>query len=211
MPIKLLIATQFPIISLGFEKLLYDSPEFKIVGRVDNSTSITDTIKSFSPDVLILDLEMMKVNSLSMIKRIHKYHRKLKILALSSKPEAIYALSIIRAGGSGFMSKSTPSKVIPNIIKKVYNNEIYISAALAQFLTFNEEGELNTNSKMISSREMEVLQFIYQGMNNVTIAKNLEINDKTVGTYKSRLMKKLGVTNTVALIKRAESMGISSL
>ena len=109
------------------------------------------------------------------------------------------------------MSKSASAKVIHTIIKKVYNNEIYISAALATFLTFNEEGELNTNSRMLSNREMEVLQFIYQGMNNVTIAKNLEINDKTVGTYKSRLMKKLGVTNTVALIKRAESMGISSL
>lgn len=211
MPIKLLLATQFPIITLGFEKLLSDSPEFKIVGKVDNQTSLMDVLKSSSPDVLILDLEMVKINSLNMIKRIHKYHRKLKILALSSKPEAIYALSIIRAGGSGFMSKSSTPKVIPNIIKKVFNNEIYISAALAKFLTFNEDGELNTNSRMLSNREMEVLQFIYQGMNNVTIAKNLEINDKTVGTYKSRLMKKLGVTNTVGLIKRAESMGISSL
>jgi DNA-binding NarL/FixJ family response regulator len=211
MSIKLLLATQFPIISLGFEKLLSDNPEFKIVGKVDNQTALMDVIKSVSPDVLILDLEMVKVNSLSIVKRIHKIHRRLKILALSSKPEAIYALSIIRAGGSGFMSKSASAKVIPTIIKKVYNNEIYISAALATFLTFNEEGELNTNSRMLSNREMEVLQFIYQGMNNVTIAKNLEINDKTVGTYKSRLMKKLGVTNTVALIKRAESMGISSL
>ncbi len=86
MPIKLLLATQFPIITLGFEKLLSDSPEFKIVGKVDNQTSLMDVLKSSSPDVLILDLEMVKINSLNMIKRIHKYHRKLKILALSSKP-----------------------------------------------------------------------------------------------------------------------------
>ena len=108
------------------------------------------------------------------------------------------------------MSKSTAPKIVPNILKKVHNNEIYISAALAKFLTFNEEGELNTNTKMLSNREMEVLQFIYQGLSNKSIAASMEINDKTVGTYKSRLMKKLGVTNTVSLIKRAESMGISS-
>ena len=73
MPIKLLLATQFPIITLGFEKLLSDSPEFKIVGKVDNQTSLMDVLKSSSPDVLILDLEMVKINSLNMIKRIHKY------------------------------------------------------------------------------------------------------------------------------------------
>ena len=56
MSIKLLLATQFPIISLGFEKLLSDNPEFKIVGKVDNQTALMDVIKSVSPDVLILDL-----------------------------------------------------------------------------------------------------------------------------------------------------------
>jgi DNA-binding NarL/FixJ family response regulator len=210
MIIKLLLATEFPIISLGFEKLLSDTKDMKIVGKADGVSLILEKIKSTNPDVLIIDLEMVKINSLKLIKRIHKYHRRVKILALSSKPEAIYALSIIRAGASGFMSKSTAPKIVPNILKKVHNNEIYISAALAKFLTFNEEGELNTNTKMLSNREMEVLQFIYQGLSNKSIAASMEINDKTVGTYKSRLMKKLGVTNTVSLIKRAESMGISS-
>ncbi len=210
MGIKLLLATQFPIISLGLDKLLSETNDISIVGLAPNQTQLFDLIKSTTPDVLILDLEMANINSLKMIKRIQKSHRRVKILALSSKPEAIYALNIIRAGASGFMNKSAVPKVIPTIIRKVHNNEIYISATLAKFLTFNDQGELNSNTKMLSNREMEVMQFIYQGMTNKSIANALEINDKTVGTYKSRLMKKLGANNTVALIKLAEAMGISN-
>ena len=128
----------------------------------------------------------------------------------SSNPEEIYAVSSIKAGASGYLTKSVSTQTIKDAIMKVYSCGIYISNDLAQRLTFEERG--NRPSKLykkLSTREVEVLKLLSSGRRNKEIAEELNINEKTVSTYKARLMKKLNVTNLVDLINQSRHLELN--
>ena len=113
-----------------------------------------------------------------------------------------YAMRSIKAGASGYLTKDSASDKLVTAIRKIYSGRKYISSEVAELLItdiyHDEEKKLHS---LLSDREFEILKFIINGLSPKEIAKNLQISDKTVSTYRSRVLKKLNMHTTAELIK----------
>ena len=141
-------------------------------------------------------------------KIIEQEYPNIKVLIFTSQPEEIYALNTIKAGASGYLTKTANVITLKEAIMKVAEGDTYLSNNLAHQLAFGRQINKSSSTlyRKLSTREIEVLKLISIGRKNKEIAKELDINEKTVSTYKSRLMKKLHVENIVDLINRAKLM-----
>lgn len=203
--IKLLVADHHPIIRKGLELLFLTSPNIQVEGGVDDGESIFDFLKSNTVDIIISEIDLPKLNGITALRRLKKDHPNVKVLIFSTHPEEVYAMSAIKAGASGYVSKTANVVTLKEAILKIKQGGIYLSNDLTHRLAFGER-VTRTGSlyKKLSTREVEVLKLLSIGKKNKDIASELDINEKTVSTYKARLMKKLHVSNLVDLLNQAK-------
>jgi DNA-binding NarL/FixJ family response regulator len=199
--IRVLVADHQPIVSYGIRMLFENSTDIKIVNTASSAKQLLDYLKKSNTDIVLMSIDLADVNGITALRTIKKEFRNVAVIVFSTHPEDIYAISAIKAGASGYLSKSVTTSTIKRAILKVYKGGIHVSKELAQTLTFekNSQGTMNLYKKL-STREIEVLKLISSGKRNIEIARQLNINEKTVSTYKLRLMKKLNVSNLVDLI-----------
>ena len=206
--IKVLVVDSHPIIRVGLELLFNSDPDIQVVGSVSTGIEIFDYIRHHPVDVLISEIDLPELNGITALRAIKKEHENLKVIMFSHHPEEIYAIGTIKAGASGYVLKTVDVKVIREAILKVYNGGVYLSENMAKHLNFDDTRNTKTKIyKRLSTREVEVLKLLSIGKKNKEIAQELDINEKTVSTYKARLYKKLNVTNLVDLIHQAKYMG----
>lgn len=198
--IRVLIADQEPIVSYGIKMLFESSSDIKIVNAVNTKKQLLDYLKKGSIDVVLMTLDFADSNGISVLRNIKKDFFAVRVIIFSSQPENIYAATSIQAGASGFLSKTTNVSEIKRAIFKVFKGGIYLSNAMARKLTFEDSENKKDIYSKLSTREIEVFALICNGKKNKEIAIELDINQKTVSTYKSRLMTKLQVSNIIALI-----------
>lgn len=199
--IRVLVADHQPIVSYGIRMLFENSTDIKIVNTANSAKQLLDYLKKSNTDIVLMSIDLTDINGITVLRTIKKEFRNVSVIVFSTHPEDIYAISAIKAGASGYLSKSVTTSTIKRAILKVYKGGIHVSKELAQTLTFenNSQGTMNLYKKL-STREIEVLKLISSGKRNIEIAHQLNINEKTVSTYKLRLMKKLNVSNLVDLI-----------
>lgn len=208
--IKVLVADHHPIIRTGLKMLLESSSDIQVIGSATNGKELFDVVGRTKPDIVLSEIDLPELNGITALRTLKKEYQDIKVIMFSSHPEEIYAVSSIKAGASGYLTKSVSTQTIKDAIMKVYSGGIYISNDLAQRLTFEERG--NRPSKLykkLSTREVEVLKLLSSGRRNKEIAEELNINEKTVSTYKARLMKKLNVTNLVDLINQSRHLELN--
>lgn len=203
--IKVLVVDFHPIVRTGL-KLLFDSnPDIEVVGSVGSGIEIFEFVRRYPVDVIISEVDLPELNGITALRAIKKEHLDIKVLMFSHQPEEIYAISTIKAGASGYLHKSATTETIKDAVLKVFSGGIYLSDAMSKHLTFNDaKNKKSKLYKRLSTREVEVLKLLSTGKKNKEIAQELEINEKTVSTYKARLFKKLNVTNLVDLIHQAK-------
>ena len=199
--IRVLVADHQPIVSYGIRMLFENSSDIKIVNTANSAKQLLEYLKKSNTDIVLMSIDLTDINGITVLRTIKKEFRDVAVIVFSTHPEDIYAISAIKAGASGYLSKSVTTATIKRAILKVYKGGIHVSKELAQTLTFdkNSQGTMNLYKKL-STREVEVLKLISSGKRNNEIAYQLDINEKTVSTYKLRLMKKLNVSNLVELI-----------
>jgi len=205
--IKVLIADNHPIVIKGLQKVFETSHDIEIVQVVRSGRELFDIVGTKDFDVILSEIDLPELNGITALRTLKKEYKELKVIMFSAHPEEIYAVSTIKAGAVGYLSKTVEPSLIVDAIKKVHQGGIYISNNLAQLLAFDERG--NKPSKLykkLSMREIEVLKLLSSGRKNKEVAKELDINEKTVSTYKARLMKKLNVTNIVDLVNQARAL-----
>jgi len=203
--IKLLIADNHPIVRKGLELLFSSSSNIEVVGSVDDGEAILEFVKRNPVDVILMETDFPNLNGLTVLRYLKNDFPDIKTIIFSGQPEEVYALNAIKAGASGYISKSVNIITISEAVSKVYDGGIHLSNELAQQLAFgtrtNKSGSFY---KKLSTRETEVLKLLTIGKKNKEISKELDINEKTVSTYKARLMRKLKVTNLVDLVNQAK-------
>ena len=203
--IKLLIADNHPITRKGLEVLFSASSNIKIVASVDNGDAILEYIKKNPVDIILTEADLPKLNGLTVLRYLKHDHPNVKTIILSAQPEEVYAVNAIKAGAHGYIHKSENVITINEAILKVNDGGIYLSNDLTQQLAFGNRVNKGGNFyKKLSTREAEVLKLLTIGRKNKEISKELNINEKTVSTYKARLMRKLKVTNLVDLVSQAK-------
>ena len=203
--IKVLVVDYHPIVRTGLKLLFETNPDIEVVGTLGSGIEIFEFIRRHPVDIILSEIDLPELNGITALRAIKKEHHEVKVIMLSYQPEEIYAISTIKAGAAGYLHKSVSTDIITDAILKVYNGGIYLSEAMAKHLNFNDtKNKKSKLFKKLSTREVEVLKLLSTGKKNKEIALELEINEKTVSTYKARLFKKLNVTNLVDLIHQAK-------
>ena len=205
--IKLLIADPHPIVRKGLEHLFSSSSNIKIVGSVDNGESLLEFLKKEPVDIVLSEIDLPKLNGLTVLRYLKNDYPNVKAVMFSAQPEEVYGLNAIKAGAMGYVSKNVNIIAINEAIMKVNDGGVYLSNELTQQLAFGSRtNKSGSFFKKLSTRETEVLKLLAIGKKNKEVSKELNINEKTVSTYKARLMRKLKVTNMVDLVNQAKLM-----
>lgn len=208
--IKVLVVDNHPIVTTGFQLLFKNHEEIRVIGTVHSGVEIFDFVRRHEVDVIVSEIELPELNGITALRAIKKEYSKINIIMFSYHPEEIYAISTIKAGASGYVSKFESTEVITTAIKTANNGEIYLSEKMSKHLNYNDTKQSKSRIyKRLSTREVEVLKLLSSGKKNKEIAKELDINEKTVSTYKARLFKKLNVTNLIDLVNQGKHMDLT--
>jgi DNA-binding NarL/FixJ family response regulator len=205
--IKLLVADNHPIVRFGIETLLEQQEDIRLIGEAPTTRKLFEKLEEESPDVLVLEMDIPEINGVAALRKIRCEYPDVKVLIYSGQSEDVYALSTIRAGASGYLSKNSGLNNLPTAIRKVGYGGMFITNELAQRLAFDEGTQRPRRFfRKLSTREVEVLKMLANGKRNKEVAQGLNLNEKTVSTYKARLMKKLNVDNMVDLLQQAKAL-----
>lgn len=191
--IRLLLADDHAVVRKGLQLFIGYEDNLKLVAEASDGEELLQIIKDNEADVLLLDLDMPKMNGITAIRKIKEIAPDLKIIVLTMHPEDIYGKTALQMGASGYLIKDDEPKKLINAINKVYAGEQIFSDDLMSSKKKNKPIKL-------SQREIEVLKLLSSGHSNKDIAEELEISDKTVSTYKLRLLNKIGGKSVVDLI-----------
>ena len=204
-PIKILIADHHPVTLKGISCALKKKENYQIVDKAFNGNDIYLKLDKHKPDILIMEIDMPQVSGINALRGIKSYFPNVRILIYSTHPEEIYALRSIKGGAAGYVPKTASTKLFLKALKKIAKGGIFLNEELTATFTRRSIGETSVLNryKKLSSREIEVLNLLSKGKRNKDIAKALEINEKTVSTYKTRLLKKLKVDNLADLIHQS--------
>ncbi|MGS2762093.1 response regulator [Sinomicrobium sp. M5D2P9] len=205
--IKVLIADNHPVVQDGIVAALSNNREIEIVAKVRTTSELFEVLPKVSPDIILLEMNIPEVNGITALRQLKKEYSQAKVLIYSSESEDVYALSTLRAGASGYLSKDADTSLLSEAITKIANGGLFITNELAQRLAFDE----STNKprkffRKLSTREVEVLKLLAEGKRNKYVAEELGLNEKTVSTYKARLMRKLNVDNMVDMLQQAKAL-----
>ncbi len=205
--IKVLIADNHPIIRMGVRQVLNSASGFEVVDDVSTTSELFERLEEVTPDVVLLEMDIPEINGIATLRKIKKDFPEVKVLMYSGQSEDVYALSTIRAGAFGYLSKASDIDYIISAIRKVNEGSMFITNELAQRLAFDEGTQKPRRFfRKLSTREVEVLKLLASGKRNKDVAIGLNLNEKTVSTYKARLMKKLNVDNMVDLLQQAKAL-----
>ncbi|MCB0373089.1 MAG: response regulator transcription factor [Muricauda sp.] len=205
--IKVLIADSHPVVRLGIKQVLESSSDIEIIADVSSTEALFETLKTVTPDVVILEMDIPEINGIAALRKLKLEFPDIRTLMFSGQSEDVYALSTIRAGAYGYLSKTADLDYIISAVKKVSEGNMFITNELAQRLAFDEGTQKPRRFfRKLSSREVEVLKLLASGKRNKEVAEGLNLNEKTVSTYKARLMKKLNVDNLVDLLQQAKAL-----
>ncbi|MEM1257524.1 MAG: response regulator transcription factor [Bacteroidota bacterium] len=205
--ITVLIADSHPIVRLGIKQVLASASGFEVIGDVSSTTELFASLEKVAPDVVMLEMDIPEINGIATLRKIKQEFPSTKVLMYSGQSEDVYALSTIRAGAFGYLSKTADVDYIISAIKKVAEGNMFITNELAQRLAFDEGTQKPRRFfRKLSTREVEVLKLLASGKRNKEVAEGLNLNEKTVSTYKARLMRKLNVDNLVDLLQQAKAL-----
>ncbi|QED37877.1 response regulator transcription factor [Antarcticibacterium arcticum] len=199
---SILIADHHPITRAGITALLSDNQDLEVIGSVTSGNDLFKFLKNKIPDVLVMEIDLPEINGITALRTIKTQFPGTKMLVFTCQPEEMYALSAIKAGASGYLSKTVSTDHLQKAIQQVARGGIYLNKEITEKINsgFSQGNSLISKFKRLSTREAEVLNMLASGKRNKDIADALSINEKTVSTYKTRLLQKLKVDNLADLI-----------
>ena len=207
--IKVCLADNYPVVHFGVKSYFKDHSDISIVSNVGNFSMITEALKNKEIEILVMDLELDGLASIYEVKAIIRENPNTKIIIFSSLPEQIYAPNAVKSGCSAYVHKTAKLEYLGQTIVKVSNGIVVMSDTVKKNLALiAKQNKSDRLYRKLSNREIEVLRYLSDGKKNNEISKILDLNEKTISTYKLRLLTKLNVTNLVDLVNKAKTLDI---
>lgn len=192
------------IVREGLRRIIEEKEEMTVASEATTGAEALQLISKEIFDVILLDISMPGKNGLQTLKEIKKHKSTIPILMLSMHAEEQYALRAIKAGASGYLTKDSAPEQLVIAIKKVYSGRKYISPEVADLLATDIYQKENKQlHEYLSDREFEIMKLLIKGQAARKMATDLSISDKTVSTYRARIMKKMHMSNISELIHYA--------
>lgn len=207
--LKVLIADDHPLVQVGVAQTLAIQPDME-VRQVESVPELRESLMKATPDVLILDINMPGGNGLQMIPELRLLYPPLAILVLSVYLESRTGVRAMAVGAHGYLDKTTATYHLVEAVRQVARGLRYVSpalgAALAEDVHFRRAGKLRHET--LSAREYAVLLKIAEGYTTKQIAEQLRLSAKTVGTYRTRVLQKMGISTTAELTRYVVEKGL---
>jgi DNA-binding NarL/FixJ family response regulator len=211
--INVLIVDDHAIVRDGICSLLALAGDMEVVGEAANGREGLEKARQLLPDVILMDMAMPIMDGLEAIRRIRKEFSEIKILILTQYDDKDHVFPVIQAGANGFISKTSASSELISGIRAVFAGESYLSPSIAKLFVEDYQRvalteDIKDHYEQLTDREREILKLVVEGYKTQQIAEMLTITPKTVEGHKTSMMNKLGIHNTIELVKYAIRRGI---
>ena len=190
------IVDDHAIVRSGLRQFLSEHVDLRVVGEAANGREAIDLIRNAEVDVLLMDLAMPGQSGLDALAMLRAKAPKMGILILSGYPEEHYAISMIRQGASGYLNKECDPKEIVEAIRTIALGRRYVTPGVTELMAqqLNRKDDAPVHEQL-SEREFQVFLKLARGETAGDIAKSLSLSVKTVSTYRTRLMEKMGLAS----------------
>jgi two-component system, NarL family, invasion response regulator UvrY len=206
---RVLIADDHALVRAGLRQFLEQDPQITEIGEAVSGSNVLDLLRSKPWDLLLLDIYMPDRSGLDILARVRALHPNTRVLVLSGYPERQYAISVLRSGANGFLSKESAPEELSKAVKTVLAGRRYVSAALADFLVSDLDADITKPlHAALSEREFQTLCKLAAGRSVSQIADELCISVKTVSTYRSRILQKTSFKTNADLTSYALRTGL---
>jgi two-component system, NarL family, invasion response regulator UvrY len=198
--IRILIVDDHAIVRQGLRRILEEEKGIKVGGEAANGAEAIKLLRTEKFNVILLDISMPEKNGIDTMKQILERDGDAKILILSMYPEDQYAVRLMKAGASGYLTKETAPELLVDAIRNVVGGKKHISANLAELLL--QECRVDTGKPLhltLSDREYQVLRMIGSGKQVSEVAELLALSVKTVSTYRAHILEKMNLRNNAEL------------
>ena len=207
--INVLLTDDHALVRTGIKRLLEDSSIVKIVGEADSGEESIQMVQQLHPDVILMDVNMPGIGGVEACRRILQRDPQQKIIILTVHNEQTFPKRLLEIGARGYLTKECDPGEMINAVRQVHQGGSYIEPRIAQQLALSLlPGNADNPVDRLSRREFQVMLMISQGMSNTQISERLCLSPKTVSTYRSRLLEKLGAHNEVDLVRIAVEQGM---
>ncbi|MEL6123472.1 MAG: response regulator transcription factor [Bacteroidota bacterium] len=207
--IRLLIADDHQVLLDGFRAMFDDSEVIQVVATARDGLEVISYLKDHEVDVILMDIQMPRMNGIETCKKVHRSNPDIKVIALSMYDQRSYFKRMIQYGASGYLLKNDSAEEIIQAILQVQEGQVYVSQSLKTQLL--ELDMLIPTSKLhtpVTEREMEVLRLVSEGYTDQQIANQLHLSHHTIHSHRKNLIIKLGAKNTAELVRRAIEKGL---
>lgn len=216
MAIQVIIADDHTIIRDGLRAILETQADIQVVGDAADGREAVQLAARLKPDLVILDISMPVMNGIEAMQEILLQNSRCKVIILSMHATSEYILRAFQAKANGYLLKESAGKEVIDAVRSVYAGQRYLSQKVSdrmidEFIRMQEQGAVVTPLESLSLREREVLQLVVEGRSSAEIAGQLGLSVKSIETYRSRLMQKLGIDDLPGLVKFAIRQGLISL
>ena len=202
--IKIIIADDHAIVRKGLRNIVAEDSSLAVVGEARNGAELLKLARQETADVVILDISMPGRNGLETLKDLKREHPSLPVIILSIHPEDQYAVRALKAGASGYMTKESAPEELVEAIKKARRGGRYISPQVAELLAEYVETKITGEAhKSLSDREFEVFILLASGKTVGQIAADLNLSVKTISTYRTRILEKMGMGTNAQITRYA--------
>lgn len=198
--IRILIADDHAIVRRGLKEILEEEFPKAVVSAVNDGTALLKKARAERWSIIISDLTMPGKNGLEALKELKEEFPKTPVLILSMHPEYLYAIRVLRAGASGYLSKDSASDELVNAVKMILSGRKYITATVAEKLAENlEQDSTKELHEVLSDREFDILKLIASGKTITEVGNLLSISKSTVSTHRSRILDKMKMKTNAEL------------
>lgn len=216
MSIAVFLADDHAVVRDGLRFLLEAQGDIEVVGDAADGRETVRRVAELCPDVVIMDVVMPELNGIEATKQITEVCPSARVIILSMHSTSEHIFRAFRAGAWGYLLKESAGSEVVRAVRAVQGGRRYLSDKIADtvlddYMRWGEAVETQSPLDRLSAREREILQLVVEGHSSAKIASILSVSPKTVDTYRSRLMQKLGISDLPGLVKFAVQHGVTPL
>lgn len=216
MTITTFIADDHAVVRDGLRALLEGQPDLEVIGEAANGREAVRQVAQRCPDVVLMDIAMPELNGIEATRQIYQVCPATQVIILSMHATSEHIFRALQAGARGYLLKEAAGIEVINAVRAVHAGQRYLSQKISDqvvndYLRQREAGAGQDPLARLSPREREILQLVVEGKSSAEVADILSLSPGTVNTYRSRLMRKLGLSDLPSLIKFAIQHGLISL
>ncbi|MEN3287594.1 MAG: two-component system, NarL family, invasion response regulator UvrY [Bradyrhizobium sp.] len=204
----IILVDDHAVVREGYRSVLQKQPGLRVIAEASDGAEAYRLFKDVKPDLVIMDLTMPGIGGIESIRRIRQWDRSARILVFTMHENAGFAVQAIRAGASGYVTKTSPPEILIEAVRNVLSGQIAISPDIDHELALSRLTGEAAAADVLTAREFEVLQMLLAERTTDEIAGALHLSPKTVANLHSLIKDKLGVGSDIELVRLALRQGI---